>query len=135
MQHRQTAYTLETCAALCCGLAALPDPTPGCPLLILPVYLSSSCTLRQVCGTLGLLFMPMPLLAKQWYNIWTGIVTAYIFTWIPEWTSWVLIVVMAIYDILAVLIPGGPLNVIIWLPYSTWVPILPTSTQSCSGTW
>jgi presenilin 1 len=55
--------------------------------------------------------MPMPLLAKQWYNIWTGIVTAYIFTWIPEWTSWVLIVVMAIYDILAVLIPGGPLNV------------------------
>ncbi|KAJ9519716.1 hypothetical protein QJQ45_013348 [Haematococcus lacustris] len=69
----------------------------------------------SVCGTLGLLFMPMPLLAKQGYNIWTGVVTAYIFTWIPEWTSWLLICIMALYDIAAVLIPGGPLNLLVRL--------------------
>jgi presenilin 1 len=64
-----------------------------------------------VVGTVGVLFAPVPLLVKQGYMVWTGIITAYIFTWVPEWTSWVLICVMALYDIAAVLIPGGPLNV------------------------
>jgi len=60
---------------------------------------------------LGVLFMPMPLLMKQIYMVWVGIIVAYIFTWIPDWTSWVLLVFMALYDIAAVLIPGGPLKV------------------------
>ena len=30
-----------------------------------------------------------------------GIVTAYVFTWIPEWTTWVLLLTMAVYDVLA----------------------------------
>jgi presenilin 1 len=28
-----------------------------------------------------------------------------------EWTSWVLLVIMALYDLAAVLLPGGPLKV------------------------
>lgn len=36
-----------------------------------------------------------------------GVVTAYVFTWIPEWTTWVLLIAMAIYDVVAVLVPGG----------------------------
>jgi presenilin 1 len=40
-----------------------------------------------------------------------GICVAYIFTHIPEWTSWVLLVIMALYDLAAVLLPGGPLKV------------------------
>ena len=55
--------------------------------------------------------MPIPLLAKQVYLIWVGIIVAYIFTFIPEWTAWVILVLMALYDIAAVLIPGGPLKV------------------------
>lgn len=65
----------------------------------------------QIVGMLGILFMPMPLLMKQCYMVWVGIIVAYIFTWIPDWTSWVLLVAMALYDIAAVLIPGGPLKV------------------------
>jgi len=40
-----------------------------------------------------------------------GVISAYIFTWIPEWTAWMIIVCMALYDIAAVLLPGGPLKV------------------------
>ncbi len=58
-----------------------------------------------------LFFMPAPLLLKQSYLVMTGLVVAYIFTWIPEWTTWLLLVLMAVYDIVAVLVPGGPLKV------------------------
>lgn len=60
---------------------------------------------------LGLFFMPVPITMKQGYLIVTGIVVAYIFTLIPEWTTWVLLVAMALYDLCAVLTPGGPLKV------------------------
>ncbi|KAG2484665.1 hypothetical protein HYH03_016553 [Edaphochlamys debaryana] len=49
------------------------------------------------------------------YLIWVGIITAYIFTFIPEWTAWVILVFMAIYDIVAVLVPGGPLKALVEL--------------------
>lgn len=57
--------------------------------------------------------LPCPALPGpvQFYMLWVGVMTAYVFTWIPEWTSWVLICVMALYDIAAVLMPGGPLKV------------------------
>lgn len=37
----------------------------------------------------------------QGYLIITGVAVAYVFTWIPEWTTWMLLVFMAIYDIVA----------------------------------
>lgn len=30
-----------------------------------------------------------------------GVVTAFVFSWIPEWTTWVLLVAMAVYDVVA----------------------------------
>lgn len=68
----------------------------------------------QVLGILSLFFMPVPLFLKQCYTVWVGICVAYIFTHIPEWTSWVLLVIMALYDLAAVLMPGGPLKVSTW---------------------
>ena len=44
-----------------------------------------------------------------------GIVTAYLFTWVPEWTTWTLLLAMAAYDVLAVLVPGGPLKMLVEL--------------------
>ncbi|KAI7844377.1 hypothetical protein COHA_002175 [Chlorella ohadii] len=66
-------------------------------------------------GAVTLFFFPAPLIWKQIYLIITGVVTAYVFTWIPEWTTWMLLVFMAIYDIVAVLVPGGPLKMLVEL--------------------
>ncbi|EFN56673.1 hypothetical protein CHLNCDRAFT_144542 [Chlorella variabilis] len=66
-------------------------------------------------GSLTLFFFPAPLLMKQCYLIVTGVVTAYVFTWIPPWTTWTLLVAMAVYDVVAVLVPGGPLKMLVEL--------------------
>ncbi|GMH42762.1 hypothetical protein BSKO_10681 [Bryopsis sp. KO-2023] len=69
----------------------------------------------SVVGMLGLFFWPSPLLLKQGYLVVVGVIVAYIFTWTPEWTSWVLLVFMALYDLCAVLAPGGPLKALVEL--------------------
>lgn len=45
--------------------------------------------------------LPAPLLLKQCYLVVTGVATAYVFTWIPEWTTWVMLLCMALYDVVA----------------------------------
>ncbi|KAF8056836.1 Psn [Scenedesmus sp. PABB004] len=69
----------------------------------------------SVGGLLSLFVLPGPLLLKQAYTVWVGICVAFIFTHIPEWTSWVLLGVMALYDLAAVLLPGGPLKILVEL--------------------
>ncbi|KAI8475571.1 MAG: Presenilin-domain-containing protein [Monoraphidium minutum] len=69
----------------------------------------------SIVGVVGLFFGPIPLFMKQAYLVWTGVVTAFLFTYVPEWTSWVLLALMAIYDLVAVLAPGGPLKVLVEL--------------------
>lgn len=49
------------------------------------------------------------------YLIFIGAITAFYFTRIPEWTTWLLLVMMALYDLAAVLTPVGPLRVLVEL--------------------
>ena len=56
-----------------------------------------------------------PLVVKQGFLIFIGVVVAFYFTRIPEWTTWTLLVAMAVYDVVAVLAPGGPLRVLVEL--------------------
>jgi Presenilin len=49
----------------------------------------------------------------QIYLMWTGVVVAYIFTAVPEWTTWVMLAAMALYDLFAVLTPSGPLQMLV----------------------
>ena len=61
-------------------------------------------------GVTALFFWPAPLALEQGYLVVVGTVTAYVFTFVPEWTTWALLVAMALYDLWAVLSPGGPLK-------------------------
>ena len=49
------------------------------------------------------------------YLLWIAVAVAYIFTSIPEWTTWTLLGMLALYDLYAVLTPHGPLQLLISL--------------------
>ena len=64
----------------------------------------------SVLGVAVLFVLPGPLAAKQGYLLATAVGTAYVFTHVPEWTTWALLGGMAVYDLYAVLTPHGPLK-------------------------
>ncbi|KAK9671150.1 hypothetical protein RND81_12G009500 [Saponaria officinalis] len=54
----------------------------------------------------------------QGYTMVLGIITEAWFTQLPEWTTWVLLVVLAVYDLVAVLASGGSLKLLVELAQS-----------------
>ncbi|ACO60988.1 presenilin ER Ca2+ leak channel family [Micromonas commoda] len=69
----------------------------------------------SIVGVLAVFFWPSPLAMRQGYLIAIAAIVAFYFTRIPEWTTWTLLIAMAVYDLYAVLTPGGPLRVIVEL--------------------
>uniref|UniRef100_A0A1D1YLA9 Presenilin n=1 Tax=Anthurium amnicola TaxID=1678845 RepID=A0A1D1YLA9_9ARAE len=59
-----------------------------------------------------------PILLTQGYLVAIGVLVAYWFTLLPEWTTWALLVAMAVYDLAAVLLPVGPLRLLVELAIS-----------------
>eukprot|EP01018_Ginkgo_biloba_P038658 Gb_32379 [translate_table: standard] len=66
-----------------------------------------------VVGVLSVFAVGIPIVITQVYMVVLGISVAYWFTMLPEWTTWVLLVALAVYDLVAVLAPGGPLNLLV----------------------
>lgn len=60
----------------------------------------------------------MPIFLRQAFMVSLGIIVAAWFTKLPEWTTWVLLVALALYDLVAVLAPGGPLKLLVELASS-----------------
>ncbi|KAL6584121.1 hypothetical protein OROMI_003410 [Orobanche minor] len=69
-------------------------------------------------GVLAVLMSKMPFFVAQAYLVVIGVLVAYWFTLLPEWTTWGLLVAMALYDLAAVLLPGGPLRLLVELAMS-----------------
>lgn len=88
-------------------------------------------------GSVCIFFMPAPLVLKQGYLTWTGTAVAYIFTYIPAWTTWILLVAMAIYDLFAVLTPKGPLQMLVNLAIERQqeIPALVYEAREVRRTW
>ncbi|CAM6091236.1 unnamed protein product [Calypogeia fissa] len=66
-------------------------------------------------GVMAVFFCKMPIVFTQGYLVLIGVLVAYWFTMLPEWTTWILLLAMALYDVVAVLVPGGPLNMLVEL--------------------
>ncbi|XP_062167987.1 presenilin-like protein At1g08700 [Alnus glutinosa] len=68
-----------------------------------------------VVGVLSVFSGGIPIFLRQAYMVSLGIIVAAWFTKLPEWTTWVLLVALAVYDLVAVLAPGGPLKLLVEL--------------------
>ncbi|KAL2935357.1 hypothetical protein RDABS01_018475 [Bienertia sinuspersici] len=68
-----------------------------------------------IVGVLAVFMSKMAILVTQSYLVVIGVLVAYWFTMLPEWTTWVLLVAMALYDLAAVLLPVGPLRLLVEL--------------------
>lgn len=55
-------------------------------------------------------FSSAPRLVNQGYLIVMSALMAYIFRRLPEWTTWAILVILVVWDLIAVLTPCGPLN-------------------------
>ncbi|KOM33176.1 hypothetical protein LR48_Vigan01g273200 [Vigna angularis] len=71
-----------------------------------------------VVGVLTVFMSKMAIFVTQGYLVVIGILIAYSFTMLPEWTTWALLVAMALYDVAAVLLPIGPLRLLVELAIS-----------------
>ncbi|KAG0447378.1 hypothetical protein HPP92_028369 [Vanilla planifolia] len=60
----------------------------------------------------------MPISLTQGYLVVIAVLVAYCFTLLPEWTTWALLVSVAVYDLAAVLLPVGPLRILVELAIS-----------------
>lgn len=71
-----------------------------------------------VVGVLAVFMSKIAIIVTQGYLVVIGMLVAYWFTLLPEWTTWVLLVAMALYDLAAVLLPVGPLRLLVELAIS-----------------
>ncbi|KAF3441483.1 hypothetical protein FNV43_RR15397 [Rhamnella rubrinervis] len=66
-------------------------------------------------GVLSVFSGGIPIILRQIYMVSLGIFVAAWFTKLPEWTTWAVLVALAVYDLVAVLAPGGPLKLLVEL--------------------
>lgn len=71
-----------------------------------------------ILGTISVFSNGVPIIVKQSNLVLLGIIVAAWFTRLPEWTTWVVLVALALYDLVAVLAPGGPLKLLVELASS-----------------
>lgn len=71
-----------------------------------------------VVGVMAVFMEKMAIIVVQSYLVFIGMLVAYWFTQLPEWTTWALLIALALYDLAAVLLPVGPLRLLVELAMS-----------------
>lgn len=72
----------------------------------------------SVVGVFAVFLSKFSILITQGYLVVIGVLVAFFFTMLPEWTTWILLVALAIYDVAAVLLPVGPLRLLVEMAIS-----------------
>lgn len=79
-----------------------------------------------VVGTLAIFFPTgIPRWVTQGYLVGTSVVLAWQLSYFNEWTAWTLLIMLALYDLFAVLTPCGPLKALTNLMSQSGAPALP----------
>lgn len=65
----------------------------------------------------------VPRMMTQTYLVAVSVIMAWILSELPEWTSWALLIALALYDLCAVLTPCGPLRALVHLAQERRDPI------------
>ena len=65
-----------------------------------------------ICGVIAL-FYYAPSKMMQGYLVYLSIIMGWMLTRLPEWSTWGILLAVAVYDICAVLLPGGPLKMLV----------------------
>ncbi|KAI3780299.1 hypothetical protein L2E82_10276 [Cichorium intybus] len=71
-----------------------------------------------IVGVLAVFMSKIPIFLTKSYMVIIGVLTAYWFTMLLEWTTWVLLVAMSLYDLAAILLPVGSLRLLVELAIS-----------------
>ncbi|AQK89284.1 Presenilin-like protein [Zea mays] len=69
-------------------------------------------------GVLSVFASAVPILVRQGYMVALAAIVAAWLSRLPEWTTWIMLVALALYDLVAVLAPRGPLRMLVELASS-----------------
>ncbi|RLM91429.1 hypothetical protein C2845_PM08G09900 [Panicum miliaceum] len=69
-------------------------------------------------GVLSVFASAVPILVRQGYMVVLAVIVAAWLSRLPEWTTWIMLVALALYDLVAVLAPRGPLRMLVELASS-----------------
>uniref|UniRef100_A0A0D9UZM0 Presenilin n=1 Tax=Leersia perrieri TaxID=77586 RepID=A0A0D9UZM0_9ORYZ len=69
-------------------------------------------------GVLSVFASAVPILVRQGYMVALAVIVAAWLSRLPEWTTWIMLIALALYDLVAVLAPRGPLRMLVELASS-----------------